>query len=676
MSGKRGFRITAARVMGGLSNHASALVRCARSILRHAQDDGVTGRRNISTRIAFGLFALAAPAIAADLAYKDSSFFKERVEKGELPALAERAPKTPLIVELAARGRTPGRHGGDMRNLIGSVRDLRYITVNSYTRLIGYDETLKLVPDLAEAIDVQEGRIFTFTLREGHKWSDGAPFDAESFRYYWEDMANNKMLTPAGPAEVFWVDGELAKFEVIDARTVRYSWSKPNNRFLPYLAQPGKVFTYAPGHYLKQFHAKYRSEADLKKLVAEAKVRSWAVLHNRMEDQYENTNPDMPVLTPWVVVTKGPASRYRFERNPYYHRFDTEGRQLPYIDRVLVDLAAGGLIAAKANAGESDLQGRGLSMSDAAVLKEGEKLNGYKTLLWPYARGSAYALYPNLNTIDPEFRALNRDLRWRKALSLGIDRSLINNALLFGLGRASSNTVGPSSPLYRKDNAGRFIGYDPKEANRLLDELKLTARDSSGFRLLPDGRPLELLVEVNGSEGDMLDALQLIAETWSELGIKLLAKPQDRAILRQRSYTGKTVMVMSTGLDNALATPVMPPTELAPALQDTYCWPMWGQYIESKGKMGEKADLPAAVALLDAYERWRSTSDEAVMRQAWEEMLKNHSENLWIIGTVSGELQPVVRSNRLRNVPEKAEFAWEPTALFGVTRVDEYYFAE
>ena len=52
-----------------------------------------------------------------------------------------------------------------------------------------------------------------------------------------------------------------------------------------------------------------------------------------------------------------------------------------------MDVAAGGLMAAKANAGEADLLFRGLSMSDIPILKEGEKAKGYRTLLWPYARG-------------------------------------------------------------------------------------------------------------------------------------------------------------------------------------------------------------------------------------------------------------------------------------------------
>ena len=45
---------------------------------------------------------------------------------------------------------------------------------------------------------MEEGRIFTFKLRDGHKWSDGEPFTSEAFRYFWEDVANNEELMPTG----------------------------------------------------------------------------------------------------------------------------------------------------------------------------------------------------------------------------------------------------------------------------------------------------------------------------------------------------------------------------------------------------------------------------------------------------------------------------------------------
>ena len=128
----------------------------------------------------------------------------------------------------------------------------------------------------------------------------------------------------------------------------------------------------------------------------------------------------------------------------------------------------------------------------------------------------------------------------------------------------------------------------------------------------------------------MVDGLTLIGEFWREIGVRLFVKPQDRTVLRNRSYAGLTVMVAAPGLDNAIPTAIMPPTELAPMRQDNYAWPKWGQYVETKGKNGEAVDIPEAKRLLDLYTTWMNTGNRTVQQDAWREMLRNHAENQWV----------------------------------------------
>ncbi|HEY7383300.1 MAG TPA: ABC transporter substrate-binding protein [Beijerinckiaceae bacterium] len=630
-------------------------------------------RRRLKALLALaGLSLVASPAIAQP--YSETPFFADKVARKELPPVAERLPGTPIVVDLAPRNRTIGKPGGDIVSLVSRARDIRYLSGNSYSRLVGYDEKLELHPDLLEHVEAEGARVFTFTLRQGHRWSDGQPFTTEDFRYYWEDIAQNRELSPAGAPDFMLVDGQAPRVEVLDARRIRYSWEKPNPRFLPTLAQPRDPFIYRPAHYLKQFHTKYAHRTALDEAAKKQKLKSWAALHNRLDDMFEQSNPDLPTLQAWRIINAAPATRFVFERNPFYHRVDADGQQLPYIDRIIMDVSAGGLMAAKANAGETDLLFRGLNMGDIPILKEGERAKGYKTLLWPKARGTEIALYPNLNTADPVWRALNRDVRFRRALSLGIDRKTLNNALLFGLGTEGNNTVVPESPLFSPELRTKYAIYDPAEASRLLDEVGLTRRNGAGVRLLPDGRELEIIVETDGEGGLIVDGLTLISEFWREIGVKLFVKPQDRTVLRNRAYSGLTVMVAAEGLDNALPTPLMPPTELAPMSQAFYAWPKWGQFVETKGKNGEVCDLHEARQLLELYQRWMSTGDKDEQVRIWREMLRNHAENQWSIGTVSGALQPVVAKAGLRNVPERALYSWEPTAMLGVYRMDEFYW--
>ncbi|MFL5115872.1 MAG: ABC transporter substrate-binding protein [Microvirga sp.] len=621
---------------------------------------------------AAALLLAGLPALAQS--YVETPLFAERVGKGELPPVAQRLPKEPMVVDLAAKGRSVGRPGGEVTSLVARGRDIRYMSVQSYARLVGYTEKLALEPDILAKLENDNDQTFTFRLRDGHRWSDGHPFTTDDFRYYWEDVAHNPEVSPAGLPEFMILDGKPPRFEILDERTVRYSWDKPNPRFLSQLAGPRDPFLYRPAHYLKQFHTKYANKGKLEEAAKKQKLKSWAALHNRMDDMFENTNPDLPTLQGWRVMNAAPATRFTFERNPYYHRVDATGQQLPYIDRVIFDVAAGGLMAAKANAGETDLLSRGLSMSDIPILKEGEHAKGYKTLLWLYARGSELALYPNLNTADPVWRTLNRDVRYRRALSLGIDRKTLNNALLFGLGREGNNTILEESALFSPELRSKYAQYDPAEASRLLDEIGLTKRNGAGIRLLPDGRELEIIVETDGEGGFIVDGLTLITEFWREIGIKLFVKPQDRTILRNRAYAGLTVMVAAQGLDLAVPTAKMAPTELAPMIQTFYAWPKWGQYVETKGKNGEACDVPEAKHLLALYERWMATADEAVHEQVWREMLANHAENQWSIGTLAGAFQPIVARNGLVNIPKKALYSWEPSAMLGVYRVDEFYW--
>jgi len=582
-------------------------------------------------------------------------------------------PAAPFVADLAAHGRRLGKAGGTVRTLIAKARDVRYLSVYGYTRLVGYDAALDLRPDVLERVDVQGGR-FTFTLREGHRWSDGHPFTSEDFRYYWEDVANEKELSPEGPPAFFLVEGKPPQVEYPDPRTVRYTWDRPNPMFLPALAAPRDPLIYRPAHYLKPFHPRYVGKEAAEAAAKAQKLRSWAALHNRLDDNYELMNPDCPTLQAWVPRTRSPATRFAFERNRSYHRLDTAGTQLPYIDRIVMDVASSGLMVAKTNAGEADLMFRGLTMPDIPSLKEGEKVHRYRTNLWPVARGSEIALYPNLTTLDPAFRVLNRDIRFRHALSLAVDRRTLNNTLLFGLGTEGNDTVVADSPLFSPELRTLNATYDPAQAIRLLDEAGLDRRDGTGIRVMADGRPLEIVVESDGEAGEILDALTLIAEFWREVGIRLVAKPQERSNLRRRSLGGLTVMVAAQGLDLAVPTAIMPPTELSPAQPDHYSWPRWSLNVESHGRSGEACDLPEVQRLIDLDRQWRDTDDAGKQAAIWREMLMNHARNTWVIGTVAGALQPVVTADRLVNLPAKALYSWEPTAMIGVQRLDEVFW--
>jgi peptide/nickel transport system substrate-binding protein len=361
-------------------------------------------------------------------------------------------------------------------------------------------------------------------------------------------------------------------------------------------------------------------------------------------------------------------------RNPYFHRVDPAGLQLPYIDRVVLAVAEGKLIPAKTGAGESDLQARDILFNNYTFLKKGEKTNNYRTLLWKTARGSQFALFPNLNVRDPVWRAILRDPRFRRALSLAIDRTAVNQVLYFGLATESNDTVVAESPLFRKEYQTRWAKYDRKGAIKLLDEIGLK-RGLDGVRVLPDGRPMEIIVETAGESTEQTDVLELIRETWREVGIKLFPKPTQREVLRNRVFSGEALMSVWTGIENGVAGPDASPEELAPTSQQQLQWSRFGQYYETGGKAGEAPDIPEAAELLKLSKAWRIAATREERAKIWHRMLAIHSEQLFSIGVVNGVSQPVVVRNTLRNVPVKGLYNWDPGAFLGIYRPETFWFA-
>jgi peptide/nickel transport system substrate-binding protein len=594
-----------------------------------------------------------------------------------LPAtLAAEPPSEPSIVTFdAAAGQQIGTAGGELTTLVGKPKDTRLAVVYGYARLVGYDQNYVLQPDILKSVDVEDGRIFTLHLRKDHRWSDGAPLTSEDFRYWWEDVANNMALSPTGPPAKLIVDGEMPEVTFPDPLTIRYSWSKPNPLFLPSLAGATPQFIYMPAHYLKQFHERYADKDALAEAVAADKARDWAQLHGRRDNMYKQDNPALPTLQPWMLTTAPPSTRFVFERNPHYHRVDENGQQLPYIDRLIMEVVDSKLIPIKAGAGETDLQARGLFFKHYTFLKENEDRSKLSTYLWRTARGAHLALYPNLNASDPVWRELLRDRRFRRALSLSIDREEINQIMYFGLALGGNNTVLPQSPLYKEDHRFKWATFDPDGASTLLDEIGLTEWSDDGVRLLPDGRPVELIVETAGEETEETDLLELVAEAWLKQGVKIHVKPSQREVLRNRIFAGDTLMSISYGLENGIPTADMSPWEFAPTSQfDQYQWPKWGQHWETKGEAGEPPDLPEAKELLSLFRSWSAATSPEEREDIWRRMLDIYNDEVYSIGLASGVFQPVVARTDLRNVPKEGVYNWEPGAHFGLYKPDTFWF--
>jgi peptide/nickel transport system substrate-binding protein len=627
----------------------------------------------ISRRTALTLLgSVALPRIAL----ADAPVFEADLAAGTLPPMAGRLPENPRVMDLPAMGRQIGRQGGTIRMLVGGQRDVRLIPINSYARLVGYDANLALQPDILAGFEAVENRVYTLHLRKGHRWSDGNPFTAADFQYAWDDVINDTDLYRGGPPVDLMTDGQVCTFEALDDLTVRYTFAGPMPDFLPKLAAPLPLMLFMPQAYMRSYHAKYQTAEKLAELIEVNRVDDWQGLHQKMSRTNRPENPDLPTLEAWRPRTPPPSEQFVFERNPYFHRVDPAGTQLPYVDRVVLDVASADIISAKTATGESDLQVTGVDFPDYTLLKRAEKTHGLHVSLWRRTQGSSVALLPNLNCNDPVWRGLFQDVRMRRALSVAINREELNKVIYFGLARESADTVLPESPLFRPEYASAWSQYDPDLANTLLDELGLTDRESGNIRKLPDGRQAGIVVESAGESTLETDVLELIRDHMRAVGIAIYIRASQRDIFRSRALGGDVQMSVWQGLDNGVPTADMAPDQLAPTSPDYLQWPVWGSWYASAETAGAPPDFAPAIELIALLQEWRHSTTTAVREVLWHKMLALRADQVLTIGTINASLQPVVRSARLRNVPEDALFGFLPTSYLGAYAPDTFFYDE
>ena len=311
--------------------------------------------------------------------FSEAPMLAELVKAGKLPPVEKRLPEDLLVIK-PLQG--IGRYGGTWRRGFTGPGD-----VENGNRIVSTDKILfwdytgtKVMPCIAKDWKVSDdGRSVTIHLRKGHKWSDGHPFTADDFVFWYQDIYSNKDIQPV-PHPDFMIGGKPGALRKVDATTVVFEFPDPNYLFLDILAGStgmgggmasqtwlGRTMgAYMPAHYLKQFHPKYTSKDELDKRVKEAGVDGWVSL---IKQRWEwRLNPDLPVLGPWKTVSPNNTPTWALERNPYFYEVDTAGNQLPYLDRISMGLAENlEVLNLRAIAGQYDLQERHTSMAKIPV---------------------------------------------------------------------------------------------------------------------------------------------------------------------------------------------------------------------------------------------------------------------------------------------------------------------
>ena len=604
-------------------------------------------KRNLIISLGLLLVLLLIGTASFAVEYHEAPMLRVKVAAGELPPVEKRLPEEPVVIEPFEE---IGQYGGTWRRVGLGVADssgpLRILNEG----LLKWNHTCsELLPNIAKSWEVsQDGKVYTFHLNKGIKWSDGYPFTADDILFYYEDVLLNKELTPALPGWLV-VAGEPGTIEKVDNYTVRFTFAEPYGIFLIRLG--ATPFIYAPKHYMRQFHPRYVSMDKLEELTKEAGFEFWYQLYGKKDYAWWVTNPERPTIWPWKVTVAPPAVRMVHERNPYYWKVDPEGNQLPYIDYMVHDTIENTeILAFKAIAGEIDMQWRHTKLADYTLYMENRGKGDYRLLEgWMNVIGAEPVIIPNLTCKDLVLRELFQDDRFRKALSLAINRQEINELCFMGLGEPRQASIVSGSYAFSEEWEKAYAEYDPEKANAFLDEIGLTERDKAGFRLRPDGKTLDVILEFVLLRPGASDVAELLKDYWKAIGIKVFARAVDRSLFQVNSDANEfQVQMWCYEGEGVLINPSM----LIPIVPRYGIWGSeYARYYATGGKAGEKPPKDIA-RLQELWDKIKITVDEKEMGQLAEEINQLHIKNIWMIGTVGESPWVVVVKNNFRNIPE------------------------
>lgn len=598
------------------------------------------------------LLLLSAVAVAQDSSeYNEAPMLAEMVEAGELPPVEERLPVNPRVFPVYEE---IGQYGGTVVRGFTGPSDRWGPTKLLEERIVEFEQydsdTIELVPGYIDAWEILDnGATFSFTLKEGLRWSDGHPVTTRDVQFWYEDIFLNEELTPS-ISELYQVNGEPLTVEIIDEQTFHVKFSAPYPLFPEILA---KESTGAPGldrpsfiqpfHYLSQFHPNYASEEELAAILDEYSVENWIDLWDSSgQIQAWWFNPELPVITPWMIEVPPPANTVVMVRNPYYYGVDEAGNQLPYIDRIehrfFEDREAFNLMIIQ---GEIDVQARHVDAANFTLYKENEANGDYRVVLWRNA--STSSLFPNLNTTNEVLASLYADSRFIQALNIAIDRETINELVFSGLAEPRQASPVSGSPYFDPEYENLWTEYDPDAANALLDEMGLTERDEEGFRLGPDGERLTIVMETQTET----DILELVASYWAEIGIEGLPRVIERSLLEDRRANNELDMYFG-GLDRSSIVSADPRRYLGweTCANEYYKW--WS----SDGETG--IEPPADHWIRDAWAAWDNAKSAPTIEDARafvQEIITINRENNCFIGMVGEEPTLYIVNNAIGNFP-------------------------
>ncbi len=599
--------------------------------------------------------AVQAPAPADTVAavpsqYNEAPMLAELVAQGALPSVDERLPENPAVVAVVS---TIGNYGGTMRRGFKGVSDRWGPSKVQDSGLIRYDLALNKHPDLIESWEQNEDATeFTLHLRQGLKWSDGAPFDSSAFQWWQEHVARNEALTPAPP--VNFSTGEprvLMDITTPDAYTVQIKFAHPKPLFIDFMsrAQP-----FTPGHYMQQFLPDTTTDpAALEAAMAAAGFDSWDQYY--LDRESWHLNPEKPTVGPWRARNQLSEQLFIMERNPYFHQIDAEGNQLPYVDQIQHRLfETDEVFNLWIINGEIDFQARHVQIANYTLYKENEEAGNYHILLGPTSNGDTLSI--NHANKNEQLSAFFQNREVRTALNMAIDRNAINEIIYEGLGTPRQASPSSQSPQYHEAATNAFAFYDPEQANQVLDAAGYSEKGSDGFRVWTDGsgEAISFVIEgIDAPGAPSAEAALLVTKYLLDVGVKASYKSMERSLYEER-WAANEVEATWWGAGHDILPFLSHSNYYIGELLDRPWAGAWGRWYRNRDD-ANGAPPPDGHFLWQSWEIWGKAliePDEEARNAYFTQIMDIWAEQVPAIG-ILGELPgPIIAHNDLRNLAE------------------------
>ncbi len=610
--------------------------------------------------------------------FQEAPKLAELVASGELPPVEERMPvKEDIMIQPVFE--EIGTYGGDLKMpwLGGNAEkwEAGRLTEESLFRF--NQDGSDIEPNIAKGYDVNEDKTeYTIYLREGMKWSDGVPVTADDVIFWYEHLMLTEYFGKA-PYECFYSiklgeteedsDKALMTMEKIDDYTVKMIHKYPSPLFLKRLAIDVK-WAIAPKHFYEDMVPSIVGEEEALKVAQEWGFQD-VTSFGKMIGYYFWIYPERPTLRPWVIINDSESNQAIFERNPYYWKVDEDGKQLPYIDRLVLDkFQDKSHFTLEALAGNVSINRYG--MDDFTTLKENEANGDYNVRLWKKAGLTSSGFQLNQTVKDLELREIFQNVEFREALSIAIDREEVSEIVFDGLVEPAQFSIPEGRPFYKEEWVSQWTDRDVDKANEILDEMGIIWEDGKNYRTLPSGKEFAFSLHLV-QETKQARYSELLTKYFKEIGILLEVKVVDKTFFEELKYSNELQAALGEEdvVDVSLRPDFIVPLRLLNVWYGNY-----GLYNQSNGEEGLKPEGDVA----ELQRLWNvvvSSTEQEDIDSAVEEIWDIHMRNQFVIGATGPIAEAIVVKNNLKNVPNQIVWADE-YRCFGHAKPYQFFFKD